>query len=275
MDEVFCFLVFFGFVVFVVIAFGIGFHQSQRTNQSFQRVAQRYGGTVREAGLFGRPAMRFVHRGAHVLVDIYSTGGKHATYYTQFHISYPDRTLRCEVRPEGFFNQLGKFFGMQDIKIGSASFDPQYLISGNYHQSIRELLTPGVQLGINALRQMTTIKDIYIGIQAGTLLIKKRGYLRDYVSLHRFIGLCIDLYEEMINRETGIEFVENPVKPGVEGAICQICGDEISGSVVFCRSCKTPHHRDCWHYYGACSTYGCGQKRYTESDQRSGKRKRV
>jgi hypothetical protein len=164
---------------------------------------------------------------------------------------------------------------MQDIEIGSASFDSQYLITGNYRQTIRELLTPAVQSKINALRGLTGVQDIYIGIQAGTLLIKKRGYLRDYVSLHRFIELCTDLYDELVLRDAGIEFVGTPVDPEVNGAICQICGDEISGHVVYCRSCKTPHHRDCWHYYGACSTYGCGQQQYTESLRRPGQQRRV
>ena len=52
-------------------------------------------------------------------------------------------------------------------------------------------------------------------------------------------------------------------------AICQICGDDITSDVVFCRSCKTPHHEDCWQYYGACSTYGCGQTRFLVSKKRN------
>ena len=254
--------------VFVGVAFALSIQRSQTTNQTFRRVAERFGGSAREGGLTARPSIRFIHQGAHVLVDIYSTGGKNKRYYTQFHISYPDRALRCEIRPEGFINQIGKFFGMEDIQIGSPSFDPQYLISGNNQKTIRELLTFEVQSRINSLRQLTAIKDIYIGIRAGTLLVKKRGYLRDYTRLSRYIELCIDLYTDMAMRESGIEFVDKPVEPEVEGSICQICGEEINAEVVLCRSCKTPHHLDCWQYYGACSTYGCGQKRYSTAERR-------
>ena len=48
------------------------------------------------------------------------------------------------------------------------------------------------------------------------------------------------------------------VGEAAEEVVCQICGDSITVDVVFCRSCKTPHHQDCWQYYGGCSVYGCG-----------------
>lgn len=43
---------------------------------------------------------------------------------------------------------------------------------------------------------------------------------------------------------------------------CQVCGDPLLEKVVFCTKCKTPHHLDCWQYFGSCAVYGCGQKRY-------------
>jgi len=42
---------------------------------------------------------------------------------------------------------------------------------------------------------------------------------------------------------------------------CAVCGYEIpSIDRVDCALCKTPHHRDCWHYFGGCSTYACGER---------------
>lgn len=45
-------------------------------------------------------------------------------------------------------------------------------------------------------------------------------------------------------------------------AICRVCGTRIDSDVVLCRRCYTPHHHDCWHYAGRCSTYACGERRY-------------
>jgi hypothetical protein len=32
---------------------------------------------------------------------------------------------------------------------------------------------------------------------------------------------------------------------------------------VNCRRCGTPHHKDCWEFNGQCSTYACGEKRFS------------
>ncbi|MCS6863250.1 MAG: hypothetical protein NZT92_23330, partial [Abditibacteriales bacterium] len=45
-------------------------------------------------------------------------------------------------------------------------------------------------------------------------------------------------------------------------AVCRVCGTRIDSDVVLCRRCYTPHHHDCWHYAGRCSTYACGERRY-------------
>jgi len=42
-----------------------------------------------------------------------------------------------------------------------------------------------------------------------------------------------------------------------EPTACQICGTPIEPPIVWCSSCGTPHHADCWDYLGRCSAYGC------------------
>ena len=43
-----------------------------------------------------------------------------------------------------------------------------------------------------------------------------------------------------------------------ESPICQVCGAPFDGGpIVYCASCDTPHHKDCWNYLGHCSTFGC------------------
>ncbi len=50
-----------------------------------------------------------------------------------------------------------------------------------------------------------------------------------------------------------------------ESIICRICGDALGDQEsLACRSCGTPHHKDCWEFAGSCSVYGCGSTRSTE-----------
>ncbi|MBI3890294.1 MAG: hypothetical protein HY303_02040 [Candidatus Wallbacteria bacterium] len=53
------------------------------------------------------------------------------------------------------------------------------------------------------------------------------------------------------------------MEAGSESIICRVCGDELgTEAVVACRSCGTPHHKDCWDFTNLCSVYGCGENRF-------------
>lgn len=266
-------IVFVIVVVLVIVATLAFSHQRRKQLQhAYARVARQRGGKVVEGGVFSRPMIVFSHREANVVLDVYSTGGKHPTYYTQLHFDWPDNFLRCEVYPEGFFNRLGKLLGMTDLEIGSPNFDATYIITGNSAARIQDLLTPGVQIAIESLRHFLGNGDIYVAFRGGELLVKKKSYLRDYGLLQQFITQGIELYEQASAAGCeGIDFVdEGRIDDGAvrlagkaaEPPNCQVCGDAITDQMVICRSCRTPHHRECWKYYGACSTYGCGQKTF-------------
>ncbi|MBC8351378.1 MAG: hypothetical protein H8E66_05295 [Planctomycetes bacterium] len=273
---------FFVTIAIVIIAYIVGsqVRLKSQLRHSYQRLAQRFQGRCHNIGLWDRPSVDFVHKNAHVLVEIFSTGGKHAKYYTQLRISWPDSRFRCEVYPEGVLSRVGKFLGMGDVEIGSPRFDADYVIAGSDVRELQEFLTPPVQHCINELRAFgreyqsfrgyddryhSRQGDIYFAVNGGQMQIKKLGYLRDYGQLERFVLLSLALYDQsLVTSAKGIEFVET--KPtatlSLAEAICQICGEMVKLDAVFCRTCKTPHHKDCWEYYGACSTYGCGQRRF-------------
>lgn len=54
------------------------------------------------------------------------------------------------------------------------------------------------------------------------------------------------------------------MEESTENVICRVCGDALgSEAALACRSCGTPHHKDCWEFTGVCSVYGCGATRTT------------
>lgn len=251
---------------------------SRRTTvlRSYGRLAEDLGGVVLRAvvnpgGWFERPSLEFRHRGTAARLDVQATGGDNRRYYTQMHFEWPDRSLRCEVFPAGFLSRLSKLMGMTDIEIGSPGFDDKYIINGSSPARIRALMSAGVQLAIDRLQRSLNGSDVFISWNGGELLIKKRGYLRDYRELRQFLRLCLELFDQAGSAgDAGITFLDAQ-EPGVEvvdelsvdrSIVCCVCGEEITERVVHCRSCRTPHHEDCWRYFGACSTYGCGERRF-------------
>lgn len=262
-EEVMVFFVLIVIVVVAVIAFQS--HAASLVNNAYERVSSQYVGTFYPGKLFDRPSFRFAYNGTSVYIDVHATGGKNnASHYTQCHIGYPDRRLRCELYPEGLMERLGKLVGMEDLIIGSPQFDDAYIITGNDPRAIREFLSPHVQAAIMSLRSFMGNNDIYVSVSSGQLLVKKLGYIKDYTTLRRFVRMSLELYDyALLTNSEGIEFPdEETASVSLHEATCQICGEDVTTDVVFCRSCRTPHHRDCWDYYGSCSTYGCGEKRY-------------
>lgn len=272
-----CVFIFFALFISAAIAIGVamGAAQKKRLNEAFGRLARHCGGALQEAGWFNRPTVTFNHRGTWAKVDVYSTGGKNPTYYTQVHFGWPEPGFRMEVYPEGFFQRMGKFLGMSDVEIGSPQFDREYIITGADRQMLRRRLHPGAQMIINSLRALHGNNAIYISFRNSELLIKKLGMLQDFASLQRLTDLSMELYDAFAEQQDeGIQFVEEPPSPSAEAAVCQVCGESITTDLVYCQSCQTPHHHDCWNYYGKCSTFGCGERRcYRPRAKRKSRRK--
>jgi hypothetical protein len=271
-DATFIFVFFGGFMaLFAIVAVLIlaGYKKAnEELRQLYERLAGQFGGRVTPGDAMIRPKLIFDHHGWRVVVDTFvSHHGKHRREYTQIVIPWPDQHLRMTAHPEQPFEAIGKLLGLQDIEIGSPYFDSQYRIAGNNELEIRRILSPAVQEMLDGLRGLPVSLDVHLSIMQGELRIKKLGRIRDYYTLSRFVSIALAIHEQALGAQSaGVEFIE-PIEatlsPPSKAAICQVCGEEIAAEPVFCKSCQTPHHRDCWQYNGACSTYGCRQTRFT------------
>ena len=277
----------FFFIVFIIggisaIAIASAASRSKELNETFAILARRFKGRLHKAGWFQRPSVTFNHQGTWVRVDIHSTGGKNPTHYTQVHVGWPEPGFRMEVYPEGFFNRIGKFLGMRDLEIGSPRFDREYIITSNDPGMLRETLTEKAQVTIDSLRALRGNAQVYVAIRNYELLVKKLGIIDDMATLQRLVDLTLMIYDTaMAGQEKGIQILDVKTHTPVlsdgaasEQVMCQVCGDAIKNDVVFCRSCKTPHHQDCWQYYGKCSTFGCGQRSYRRKRSKKSKRRK-
>jgi len=60
-----------------------------------------------------------------------------------------------------------------------------------------------------------------------------------------------------------------PFHPSMIGATCPYCQTPIKpgANITVCSACGMPHHSECWHANGQCTTYGCqGQPLYVSMD---------
>lgn len=257
----------FVLIVFVAILVAIASHKQSSasgTNGAYVRLAARFGGTVSRGGWFRQPSVHFSWHGTQVLVDIYpSSGGPGSKRHTQVRMSWPESALKLEVYPAGMWSRMSRYLGMDDLQTGSPPFDRQFVVHSNLPDDALQFLSAGVQWHVDRLSRLLGSGDIYLSIDRGTLLVRKRSVIRDRAELEQYVRLCLELYEQaMLTQTAGIEFVDGPGPDGPPK--CRVCGEEIVRDMVLCRRCTTPHHRDCWHYYGACAIYACGETRHIE-----------
>jgi len=76
-----------------------------------------------------------------ITLDTYTqSSGKHSTTYTRMRAPYVNKDgFRFGIYRKGFLSGLGKKLGMQDIEVGYAEFDRDFIIKGNDESKVRAL----------------------------------------------------------------------------------------------------------------------------------------
>jgi hypothetical protein len=261
------------FVVIALIALGLigwAVTQAQQQAKTLEQIARRFRGRIEPGTLFTRSQIRLRFLKYPALLK-YVQAGKHSVH-TVFSITWPEPAFRLEVYPQDILSGFRRLWGMEDIEIGSPAFDHAFYISGNSPAAVRDMLSAEVQTLIWQLAQlgappMRGRRDIQVKFLGGVLTVTAPRYLTHYPHLEQFITLSSELFQAaMRTRTTGITFVSESAgevkEPDADESRCQVCGEPLAKDLVYCGGCKTPHHRECWDYFGGCSTYACGQKQY-------------
>jgi RING finger family protein len=250
--------------VLAIIAILFAAAQQQQRSEVLTRIARRFSGRLIPSDWFIPPQVRLQFRNCPAVLRFTKVGK--GPLHTQFSIAWPDARLRCEVVPQNVLASVRKWLGTVDIEIGSRQFDADHLITGNNPAAIRELLNVEVQgliVRLAALSRFGFIsRDVQVQWRGGYLTVTKPCHLSTYEALEQFVTLSAGLFAAaMDSGSSGIEFVGEVQEPSAIASQCQVCGEPLTQDLVYCQACRTPHHRECWDYFGGCSTYACGGKK--------------
>jgi len=263
-------------VIIVTVVLLVAAAQQQHRKQILERVAQRFRGRAENLSLFTLPQVRLRFH-SYPAVLKYTKVGKNS-HHTHFTITWTGPALRCEVYPQDIMSGFRRLWGMEDIEIGSPQFDRMFFISGNDKAQIRELLSAEVQTLIMRLcniggANFFQSQSIQVKWGGGVMTVTKPSYLGSYEELEAFIQMSSELFVAALNtRTSGITFVERSAgeiaEPDAADSQCPVCGEALAANLVYCNACRTPHHRECWEYFGGCSTYACGNKQFVTRGKR-------
>jgi hypothetical protein len=136
----------------------------------WSQLSREIGAEYNEGGLFKAGKVILAYHEWEITLDTYtvSTGKSHITY-TRMRAPYVNRDgFRFNIYRKSVFSWIGKLFGTQDVEVGDAFFDDQFIIQGEPEHLVRSLLTN------ERIRQLIyDQKDIHFEIKDDEGLFKK------------------------------------------------------------------------------------------------------
>ncbi len=253
------------FFITLAIMAGFGWGGSRgvaRCARACEELARQYRGRVHRAGWFGHPRVSFRSRSSQVLVGISAQGsqGSGLGSSTRLQTDWLDANFSLSISHPPRPTRLTVGDGRVSWHSGLHDFDQRYSVRTSDRALTAALMNRFTLHQIEQLRRQPRSSGIVIEIHHGVFQISKGLAIHRPSDLLAFVQVGLELHDQTLLAATeGIAFPEPTVAQPLEHVVCQICGEPIVDGLVFCRTCKTPHHRDCWQYVGRCSTFGCGE----------------
>lgn len=115
-------------------------YRRKRVRDVWGAVSAEYDLGFVDGGWFGQFELHGVFEGADVRVFTETRGsGKNKKTYTVYEVKLPEKfPFDLVVYDEGFFSQIGKFFGGEDIEVGYPAIDDAFIIKGERPGRIRD-----------------------------------------------------------------------------------------------------------------------------------------
>lgn len=221
--------------------------QRRARRETLEMLIRKYGGTI-SPGLFGRPGLRFEIDGRPARLSERSRS-EDSPGLTRLRVGGPAvESLR--VVPENAWELLKASFGPPDLTLGDPAFDPAFMIQGPDPERIRAFLDP--QRREIFLRHTLSLE----AGPAGLLISTPSDLLNRRTPLEIFMRDAVALCRDWIARKDEGVRVTSLQELLVAGS-CPVCAHPLGQGPRRCGSCATPHHPECWTYFGGCSTYAC------------------
>jgi hypothetical protein len=265
-----CILIFLFLVTTLGLLAGFGLGRAPRTGllvESYRLLAQRYHGTLYRTGWRGMPRVVFHYRSACVMVEALARAPQDLGPgpAVRMHLPWPESELSAEVRHPPRPPHAALHDGLQPIPLASDDFGRRCSVRGSDPRSVAEFFSAVLRWHVERLRAQPAVSPLCLQIGRGAMTITKALAVHNGSELMQIVEAGLDLYDQaMLTRTRDITFLEQQSAQVLEQAVCRICGEEIHEGLVFCRRCKTPHHRECWQYVGRCSVFACGETLFRE-----------
>ncbi|HVR87176.1 MAG TPA: RING finger protein [Planctomycetota bacterium] len=251
------------FVIVILLVFlSVVLIKSKQRRANLEAAARRFRGTFIRSFMAG-DRVEFSVDGAPAELT-YHPGSKSRSPCTRLRTRQrPSGTLR--IVPEGLFASLRKIFGAQDIEVGDGRFDADFLIQGSPEPWVRDFLDAEARRRISVLASLGASFFAGTGVNleagpGGVTISCGRNLVDDRGTLDSFLEHTLELLRRIQARPqtAGVQFLS--AEEHAQRGECPVCSSPLLGETRRCAACATPHHVDCWNYFGGCAIYACGRR---------------
>ncbi len=253
----------------------VSIRTSRKRKQVWREVADALSARFEEGKWFAFPKIRFEPKpGIGATVTVHSTGGKNKTYFTDVIFEPVPLDCRLQIGRQGFFSQLTKVFGAQDIETGDPAFDEKFVVKGDPADEILDRLTERVRSLILYLQSLEKEGQLTLKLEDHRLTVTKLGFISETGALLDYIRATRRLLLALLDGEAAVAQsarpmgeISPPVPPPAAGAAgsvtCRTCGGPIPAgeSYAICRKCGRTYHRACWDLSKRCADPLCASTR--------------
>jgi len=128
----------------------------------WSQLSREIGADYEEGGFFKNGKVVLSHRQWEITLDTHAVHtGKSTIVYTRMRAPYVNRDgFRFKIYRRNIFSGIGKLFSVEDVEVGDAFFDDEFIVQGEPEHLVRSLLTNGM------IRQLIqNQKDIHFEIK--------------------------------------------------------------------------------------------------------------
>ncbi len=180
-------------------------------DEIWQQIAKDIDGEFIDRGFWKTNVLRYSHKEWELLLD---TIHRDKMTFTRLRVPFLNKdNLYFKIYREGFFSDIGKFFGMQDIEIGDPRFDDNYIIQSNNQNKIRKLLK---EPKLKMLFEM--VPKIHVSIKkdeglfgrkypqgVNVLYFEQTGILKNKETLKLLFRLFAEILDQLVHIDSAYE----------------------------------------------------------------------
>ena len=240
-------------------------------HRPYRQLAVRYRGRFESRGFSDPPTVSFTYHGANVRVGLApQVAGRPLVPRTRVVARFArGLPFRFELSPIARPAPPQAPKGTRLVRVGDPEFDRGYVIQANDPDMARAFLSHAVRSAIGKLERLGPLGGMLVSINPERMLVQiDRNLGQNSDGLAEVVREALIVYDGLrdgvsARLSEGIAIVAvGPAESADSGPpVCKVCGEAINVPGVVCETCRTPHHRDCWEFVGACSIYGCNGKR--------------